>query len=101
VPPVRTGPVIGLLVQVVLLAMLAATVGLGVAGWLLGVGYGLVTCAALTGGLHRYRKVALGPADRVTLGRATLVGCVAALAAESLHRPVPVTLMVGLAVARR
>jgi len=98
VPPVRTGPVIGLIVQVILLATLAATVGLGVPGWLLGVGYGLVTCAALTRGLHRSGKVALGPADRVTLGRGTLVGCVAALAADSLHRPVPVALMVGLAV---
>jgi len=98
VPPVRTGPVIGLIVQVIVLATLAATVGLGVAGWLLGVGYGLATCAALTHGLYRSGKVALGPADRVTLGRATLVGGVAALAADSLHRPVPVVLMVGLAV---
>ena len=32
----------------------------------------------------------LGPADRVTLARATLVGGVAALAADSFARPVPV-----------
>src|SRR5262249_8005214 len=79
VPSVRTGPVVGLVGQLVLLDVLARTVGLGAAGWLAGMAYGLVTCAALTRGLHRSGATALGPADRVTLTRATLVGGVAAL----------------------
>lgn len=96
-PPVRTGPVIGLITQLVLLATLAATVGLGTAGWLMGVGCGLITCAALTRGMYRSGGYALGPADRVTLGRATLVGGVAALTADSASRPVPVGVLVALA----
>jgi len=37
VPTVRTGPVIGFIAQLVLLAGLAGTVGLGAAGWLAGL----------------------------------------------------------------
>jgi phosphatidylglycerophosphate synthase len=84
VPTVRTGPLIGLAGQVVLLATLAGIVGLGTAGWLTG--------------LHWSGTAALGPADRVTLTRATLVGGVAALAADSFPRPAPVTALVGLVV---
>ncbi len=97
-PTVRTGPVIGLIVQVVLLATLAGTVGLGVAGWLAGIAYGVVTCAALARGLRRSGTGALGPADRVTLIRATFVGGVAALTADSFDRHAPVGVLVTLAV---
>jgi phosphatidylglycerophosphate synthase len=97
VSPVRTGPVIGLIVQVVLLVALAATVGLGAAGWLVGLGYSLVLCAALSRGLHQSGAVALGPADRVTLTRASLVAGVTALVADSFHRPLPVGTLVALA----
>jgi phosphatidylglycerophosphate synthase len=93
---VRNGPVIGLTAQVVLLAVLAGTVGLGTAGWLTGAGYGVFVCVALTLGLNRSGAAALGPADRVTLARATLVGGVAALTVESLSRPVPVVVLVTL-----
>ena len=41
-PTVRTEAVVGLIGQLVVLAILATTVGLGWAGWLAGVGYGLV-----------------------------------------------------------
>jgi phosphatidylglycerophosphate synthase len=98
VPTYRTGPLIGLIVQVVPLAVLAATAGLGVAGWLVGVGYGVVTCAALIRGLHRSGARALGPADRVTLARAILVGGATALTADSLGRPIPLEALVGLAM---
>jgi phosphatidylglycerophosphate synthase len=97
VPTVRTGPAIGLVGQIVLFAALAETVGLGVAGWLAGVAYGLVTCAALSHGMQRSGSSALGYADRVTLTRATLAGGVAALTVDSLVRPVPVALLVALA----
>lgn len=59
--------------QVLVLAVLAGTVGLGPAGWLAGLGHGVVLAVLLRG-------VRLGPADRVTLARATLVGGVTALA---------------------
>jgi phosphatidylglycerophosphate synthase len=83
--------------QVVLVAGLAWAVGLGVAGWLTGLGYGLVTCAALSRGLRRCGKAALGPADRVTLFRAVLVGGVAALTVDSFTGAAPVAVMVALA----
>jgi phosphatidylglycerophosphate synthase len=89
VPTVRTGPTIGLIVQIVLLAIIAGTVGLGVAGWLTGVTYGLFTRAALGVGMSRTGVDAFGPADWVTLTRATLVGCATALTADSFQRPDP------------
>jgi phosphatidylglycerophosphate synthase len=89
---------IGLLGQVVVLAALAVTVGLGPAGWLVGIGYGVVTCAALTRGLDLYRARGLGPADRVTLTRATLVGGVTALTVDSLYRDVPLRVLVAVAI---
>ena len=98
-PTYRTGPIVGLTVQVVLLAALAVTVGLGPAGWLAAVAYGIVTSIALTLGLHRSGATArLGPADRVTQARAILVGGVTALAADSLGRDIPVRVLVGLAI---
>ena len=97
-PTVRTGPVFGLIAQVVLLACLAGTVGLGSSGWVAGIAYGAITCAALTHCMHRLRAEAFGPADWVTQARATLVGGVAALTADSFQRPVPVALLVGLTI---
>ncbi|PWR11890.1 CDP-alcohol phosphatidyltransferase [Micromonospora acroterricola] len=85
---------IGLSAQLVVLAALAATVGLGGAGWLVGTGYALVTCLALSRGLHRAGASRLGPADRVTLTRAVLVGAVTALVVDSFGRPAPVGLLV-------
>lgn len=93
---VRTGPVIGLLVQIGLLALLAETVGLGAAGWVAGLAYGVVLCALLSRGMSRSGAGALSPADRVTLSRAILVGGVTALAADSFGRSAPITLMVVL-----
>ncbi|GAA5190553.1 hypothetical protein GCM10023322_45970 [Rugosimonospora acidiphila] len=88
---------IGLVVQVALLGALAAAADTGPMGALAGAGYGLITCAALTLGLRRSGAPTLGPADKVTLTRATLVGGVAALTVDSFHRHVPVPLLVGLA----
>jgi phosphatidylglycerophosphate synthase len=97
VPTVRTGPMIGLTGQVALFAAFAGTVGLGVAGWLSGIAYGIITYAALSRALDRSGTVALGPADRVTLTRATLVGGVAALTVDSFERHAPVVVLVALA----
>jgi phosphatidylglycerophosphate synthase len=98
VPALRTGPVVGLITQVVVLAGLAGTVGLGSAGWLAGIVYGWVTCGVLNWGLRESGADDLGPADWVTLTRAVLVGGVAALAVDSFDRPVPVTVLVTLAI---
>ena len=89
-PTVRTEAVVGFVGQLVVLAILATTVGLGRVGWLAGVGYGLVVLVLL-------RRSRLGPADQVTLARATLVGGVTALVAESVLRPEPVAVLVPLA----
>jgi len=90
VPTVRTEAVVGFAGQLVVLAILGATVGLGRAGWLAGIGYGVVLLVLL-------RRCRLGPADRVTMARATLIGAVTALVVESLLRPEPVALLVPLA----
>lgn len=95
---VQSGPVIGLIVQVLLLAALATTVGLSPAGWLAGVAYGVGLCVLLGRGLRRSAAPGLGPADRVTLTRATLVGGVTGLVVDSFTRPVPVALLVTLTV---
>ena len=76
----------GLIAQVLLLAALAGTVGLSAAGWVVGVACGVIMNAALARGLARYRSDRLGPADWVTLARATLAVGVAALVADSFDR---------------
>jgi phosphatidylglycerophosphate synthase len=93
----RTGPVAGLIGQLGLLAALAGTTGLGAAGWLAGIAFGVFTCAALSRGLEGSGAAGLGPADRVTLTRAILVGGVTALVADSFARDVPVAALVVLA----
>lgn len=94
---VRTGPVIALIAQLALLAVLAETVGLSAVGWLVGAAYGLVVNALLAVGLAHSGAIVLGPANAVTLFRATLVGGVAALIADSFVRSVSVSLIVVLA----
>jgi len=96
VSAVHSGPVTGLLALVLLLAALAGTVGLGGAGWVVGIACGATTSALLSRGLAFYRADRLGPADWVTLARATLAGGVAALTADAYGRPTPVTTLVTL-----
>jgi phosphatidylglycerophosphate synthase len=91
------GPVVGMAVQLLLLATLGVEVGLGPLGWLTGTAYALVVCVLLTRGLHRAGMAAMGPANQVTLARATLVGAVAALVADSAAHPVPVAVVTALA----
>jgi hypothetical protein len=91
---VQAFPVTGLIAQVLLVAALAGTVGLGGAGWVAGVTCTVIMNAALARGLSRSDR--LGPADWVTLARATLAVGVAALVADSFHQPAPVTLLVTL-----
>ncbi|MET8946791.1 CDP-alcohol phosphatidyltransferase family protein [Streptomyces sp. NPDC004542] len=87
---------VGAGVQILLLALLGSAIGLGPAGWLTGLVFAIATWAVLSRALHRSRLTSFGPANRVTLGRATLVGGVTALVADSFESSPPVTLLVGL-----
>ncbi|MFJ9814838.1 CDP-alcohol phosphatidyltransferase family protein [Streptomyces sp. NPDC101151] len=87
---------VGAGVQIMLLALLGTVIGLGPAGWLTGLVFAFATWAVLSRALHRSRLSSFGPANRVTLGRATLVGGVTALVADSFQSSPPVTLLVGL-----
>ncbi|QWB21965.1 MULTISPECIES: CDP-alcohol phosphatidyltransferase family protein [Streptomyces] len=83
-------------VQVLLLALIGTAIGMGPAGWLTGLAFALATWAVLSRALHRSRLRSFGAANRVTLGRATLVGGVTALVADSFQSSPPVSLFVGL-----
>ena len=91
-------PVVGQIANVLLLAALAGTVGLGVAGWAVGISCGVVLNGALAYGLAMSGADRPGPAVWVTLTRATLAVGVAALTADSFDRPAAVTTLVSLAV---
>jgi phosphatidylglycerophosphate synthase len=91
------GPATGLVAQLLLLAAITATVGVGGAGAVVGTACAVTLDAALARGLLRNPAQRLGPAGWVTLGRATLVVGVAALTADSFERHVPVGMVVALA----
>jgi phosphatidylglycerophosphate synthase len=93
----HAGPAVGLIAQVLLLAVLAGTAGLDAAGWAVGVVCAITMATALARGLTRARVDGLGPASWVTLTRATLAVGVAALVADSFARDTPVALLVTLA----
>ncbi len=95
---VQTGPIVGIIGQLAVLSVLAATVGLGATGWLVGMACGLVTAAGLVHGLTLSGSRALGAANRVTLTRATLVGGVTALVADAFIGPANVVAIVGFAI---
>ncbi|MFE9813027.1 CDP-alcohol phosphatidyltransferase family protein [Streptomyces sp. NPDC005548] len=87
---------VGAGVQLLLLVLLGTLIGMGPAGWLSGLAFGISTWAVLTRALRRTRPRSFGPANRVTLGRAILVGGVTALVADSFQSSPPVSLLVGL-----
>jgi phosphatidylglycerophosphate synthase len=95
--PSIDGPTTGFAVQFVLLTALAATAGLGAAGWLTGTVYAVVVWVLLSRALRRSGMYSLGPANQVTLARAILVGGVAALVADSFRGPTHIVLLVTLA----
>jgi phosphatidylglycerophosphate synthase len=79
----RLGPTAGILAQFIVLGVLAATIGLHTTGWVVGTAYAVVTWAAVTRALNRSGMRGLGPANAVTLARATLVGGVTALVVDA------------------
>jgi phosphatidylglycerophosphate synthase len=93
----QAGPLAGLVAQVLLLAVLAGAVGLGRAGWVVGVACAVTMAAALAFGVARNPRDGLWPASWLTIARATLAVGVAALVADSFARDTPVALLVTLA----
>jgi phosphatidylglycerophosphate synthase len=91
-------PTVGLVGQLGLLVALSGSVGLGTAGWLAGGAYALVAWVLLSRALQQPELAGWGPADTVTLTRATLAGGVVALVADALTGPAAVPALVGLAV---
>jgi phosphatidylglycerophosphate synthase len=91
------GPAMGFACVLAVLGTLAATGGLGVAGWTTGLACGAAACGLLFGALRRRPGAGLGPADRVTLTRTVLSCGIAAVVADSFDRPVPVPVLVALA----
>ncbi|POX61407.1 hypothetical protein C3492_21145 [Streptomyces sp. Ru62] len=87
---------VGAAVQILLLALLGSAIGMGPVGWLTGLAFAFATWAVLSRALYRSPLRSFGPANRVTLGRATLVGGVTALVADSFESAPPVTLLVAL-----
>ncbi|MEJ2852634.1 MULTISPECIES: CDP-alcohol phosphatidyltransferase family protein [unclassified Saccharothrix] len=85
--------------QVLVLAGLGGTLGLGLPGWLAGLAYGLATWALLGAAMARAGVRALGPADRVTLARGLLVGGVTALVADRAAATVVVVVLASVALA--
>ena len=68
--------------QVVLLALLTASAGLGPVAWAAGLLYAAALWALLDTAARRAGTASLGPADLVTLARAALVGGVLALVVD-------------------
>jgi phosphatidylglycerophosphate synthase len=93
----QVGPLAGLGASVLLLAVLARTVGIGGAGWFVGLASGLALNVALARALWRDPSAGLGWASWVTLTRATLAVGVAALTAASFELPVATATLVTLA----
>ena len=80
------------------LALLHATAGLSVAGWVAGLTYLIVSTTLLTAGLTHRGATGFGPANAVTATRSMLVGLITALTVSSFTQPVPAGLVVGLTV---
>jgi phosphatidylglycerophosphate synthase len=93
----QLGPLAGLFGTVLILAVLARTVGIGAAGWFVGLASGLTLNLGLGRALWRDPSAELGWASWVTLIRATLAVGVAALTASSFERPVATAALVTLA----
>ncbi|MFF5157440.1 CDP-alcohol phosphatidyltransferase family protein [Streptomyces sp. NPDC000348] len=94
--PVQQETAVGAGAQILLLALIGTAVGMGPAGWLTGLAFAVATWAVLSRALRRSRPRSFGAANRVTLGRAVLVGGVTALVADSFQDSPPVSLFVGL-----
>lgn len=87
---VRTA-LVGIAAQAALLGVIAVSVGLGGRGWAVGLLAGVAINAWLARALWAAGATAPGPANLVTLSRATLAGAVAALVADASAHTLAVT----------
>ena len=92
---IRNAVVASLGALVVVLAALSAGAGLTLTGWAVGLACGVVVTVAVARGARRAGAYRLGPADRVTLTRATLACAVAALATETSPRHTALLVLVA------
>jgi phosphatidylglycerophosphate synthase len=83
--------------QLTVLSLLWVSIGLHPVGWLAGTAYAAVAGGTLTFALRRSWTGSLGPANRVTLARAMLIGGVTALVADSFTNHPPIVVLVVLA----
>ena len=67
-------------------------------GWLAAIGYLVISTSLLLRGLQQRRATRFGPANVVTAVRSTLVGLITGIVAASFVAPIPVGLLVALAV---
>jgi phosphatidylglycerophosphate synthase len=95
-PAVRLAMIPAMLATAALLGVVAATAGLGVAGWIAGLATSSAATALLVTARMRSDQPAIHPADWVTLTRAVLIAGVAGLVADSFSRPVSITALVAL-----
>jgi phosphatidylglycerophosphate synthase len=95
-PTIRLAAIGGLLATAVLLGVVAATAGLGVAGWITGLATGSAAAALLVTTRLRSDQPAILPADWITLARMLPVAGVAGLVADSFGRSVSVTALITL-----
>jgi phosphatidylglycerophosphate synthase len=94
----QLGPLAGIAGTLVLLTVLARTVGIGGAGWLVGLASGLTLNLWLARQLWRDPAAGLGWASWLTLTRGTLAVGVAALTAASFERDPATATLVTLAI---
>lgn len=83
-------------VQLVLLTVLSASVGLWPVGWVAGAVYGALALLLLGLAVRRTWARSLGQANRVTLARAVLVGGVTALVTDSFVHYVSPAVVVSI-----
>jgi phosphatidylglycerophosphate synthase len=94
---VRNGLVASLATLVALLTVLTLTPGVEVVGWAAGLTCGILLSLAVTQSAANRRVDTFGPADLVTLTRATLSCGVAALVADSFVQDAAASTLVTLA----
>src|SRR5947209_2430214 len=93
----QLGPLAGFVATILLLAVLSRTVGIGGAGWFVGLASGLALNLTLARALWRDPSAGFSWASWVTLTRATFAVGVAALTAASFELPVATATLVTLA----
>jgi len=95
---VQLAPMIAVAGGVAVLIVVSRNAHLSSLGWIAGIAYLVVSNALLARGLRRSGMPHFGWANAVTAARSSLVGVVTALVATSFVAPIPVPLLVGLAI---